>query len=80
MCLSFSHTEGWWAQQVSTPLNGGGGRKVLTCLEGRGGGSFGPGILGKKRNLEILPKQGIWFAQVLNSLNLKVKNISKFAA
>ena len=36
-------------------------------------------------NLEILPKkqgktQGIWFAQVLNSLILKVKDISIFAA
>ena len=35
-------------------------------------------------NLEILPKtqgkQGIWFAQVLNSLIIKVKYISKFAA
>ena len=33
------------------------------------------------RNLEILPKtQGIWFAQVVHSLNLKVKDISIFAA
>ena len=32
-------------------------------------------------NLEILPKtQGIWFAQVVNSLILKVKDISIFAA
>ena len=32
-------------------------------------------------NLEILPKtQGTWFAQVVNSLILKIKNISVFAA
>ena len=32
-------------------------------------------------NLEILPKsQGIWFTQVVNSLILKVKDISIFAA
>ena len=39
---------------------------------------------GKHREFEILPKtgktQGIWFAQVVNSLILKVKYISIFAA
>ena len=53
------------------------------------------GIMAKKipvrvntGNLETLPKhrgntgktQGIWFAQVVNSLILKVNDISKFAA
>ena len=31
-------------------------------------------------NSEILPKQGIWFAQVVNSQFLKVKDILIFAA
>ena len=31
-------------------------------------------------SLEFLSKQGIWFAQVVNSLVLKVKDISIFAA
>ena len=34
---------------------------------------------GKHSELEILPKQGIWFAHVVNSLILKVTDISKFA-
>ena len=36
---------------------------------------------GKRRELEFLAKtQGIWFAQVVNSMIPKVKDISKFAA
>ena len=31
-------------------------------------------------NFEILPKHRIWFAQVVNSLILKVKDISEYAA
>ena len=37
-------------------------------------------LSGKTQNLEILPKRGIWFAQVVNSLILMVKAISIFAA
>ena len=36
---------------------------------------------GKHRGFENVAKtQGIWFAQVVNSLILKVKDISKFSA